>query len=168
MRLFLRDGRNGAADRGGEGAFRPVRGAVSRNRRRYSAGGAVRGGEAEATTAIGGTMTAGGYLLPGLVAAYMNSHPGHRLGLQIANTREISGAADRPQTGSCAGRGAVRAGLLSGGGVLQRRTASRLRSGDVSSEFSLAEYIGRGGRLILREEGSGTRYYFDRFLESAA
>ena len=34
-------------------------------------------------------MTAGGYLLPGLIAGYMRSHSAHSLSLSIANTRGI-------------------------------------------------------------------------------
>ena len=38
---------------------------------------------------VGGTLTAGGYLLPGLMAAYMKRHPENSLELKIANTHGI-------------------------------------------------------------------------------
>ena len=38
---------------------------------------------------IGGTLTAGGFLLPDCIAAYMKSHPDCNLELRVGNTREI-------------------------------------------------------------------------------
>lgn len=113
---------------------------------------------------IGGTMTAGGYLLPGLVAAYMNSHPGHRLGLQIANTREISGQLIARKLDLALVEGPFEPDSFLAEEFCSDELLPVFAPGTCPPEFSLAEYIGRGGRLILREEGSGTRYYFDRFL----
>ena len=38
--------------------------------------------------------------------------------------------------------------------------------GRLPSRISLKKYLDKGGRFVLREAGSGTRYYFDRFLRT--
>lgn len=113
---------------------------------------------------LGGTMTAGGYLLPGLVAAYMDSHPGRRLGLRIANTREISEQLIARKLDLALVEGPFEPNSFLAEEFCRDELVPVFAPGTCPPEFSLAEYIRRGGRLILREAGSGTRYYFDRFL----
>lgn len=113
---------------------------------------------------LGGTMTAGGYLLPGLVAAYMNSHPGHSLGLRMGNTREISEQLIARKLDLALVEGPFEPNSFLAEEFCSDELVPVFAPGVCPPDFSLAEYIGRGGRLILREAGSGTRYYFDRFL----
>lgn len=114
--------------------------------------------------AIGGTMTAGGYLLPGLVAAYMNSHAGYRLGLQIGNTREISEQLISRKLDLALVEGPFEPNSFLAEEYCCDELVPVFAPEECPPEFSLVEYIGEGKRLILREAGSGTRYYFDRFL----
>lgn len=118
--------------------------------------------------AVGGTMTAGGYLLPGVVAAYMNAHPGHTLGLRIGNTREIGELLIARKLELALVEGPFEPNSFLAEEYCSDELVPVFAPGTCPDEFSLAEYIRRGGRLILREPGSGTRYYFDRFCREKA
>ena len=113
---------------------------------------------------VGGTMTAGGYLLPELIAAYMCSHPSHRLGLKIANTREMEGLLASRNVDLALVEGPFQQNYFLSEEYCDDELVPVFAPGRYPPEFSLAEYMVKGGLLILRETGSGTRYYFDHFI----
>lgn len=162
VRLFLRDGRNVRLTPAGKALCTQCEELFAESEKILRA---VRCAAAKLNShCLGGTMTAGGYLLPGVVAAYMNSHPGHSLGLRIANTREISEQLIARKLDLALVEGPFEPNSFLAEEYCRDELVPVFAPGTCPPEFSLADYIGRGGRLILREAGSGTRYYFDRFL----
>lgn len=113
---------------------------------------------------IGATMTAGGYLLPEAVAAYMRSFPREKLELFIANTDEIAGLLKVRRLDLGLVEGPFDSGIFMSERLLEDEMFAVAAPGSVPENFSLREYLSRGGRFVLREPGSGTRFHFDRFL----
>lgn len=115
--------------------------------------------------AVGGTMTAGGYLLPRLIAGYMRSHSGHSLSLSIANTKGIEELLLARKLDVALVEGPFERGCFMAEEFTDDELVPVFAPGFAAADFSLAEYLQSGGRLILREHGSGTRYYFERFIK---
>lgn len=114
---------------------------------------------------IGGTMTAGGYMLPELAADFMAATAGCNVSIHVGNTSDISEMLKRRALELALVEGPFdRAFFLS-----QRYCEDRLypvaAPGSLPAVLSLAEYCRGDGRFILRESGSGTRWYFDLFLQ---
>lgn len=116
--------------------------------------------------AVGGTTTAGTYLLPAVVARFKQAHPGVEFDVFVGNAAEVTRA--------------LIAGEIGLAVMLERPTASQL-----VSEKLLAERLvlvapaghplsGRtvtpeqlaGERFLLREQGSATRKRQDQSLET--
>ena len=114
---------------------------------------------------IGATMTAGGYVLPALLVAFMHKHPDCNLDIHLGNTVEISemlkkhlldlALIEGPFDGNC-----FLASLL-----LRDELRFVGVPGSFSGrEFCPADYLKSGKRFILRESGSGTRHHFNEYL----
>lgn len=87
--LFRRDGRRLELSEAGRVLFREAELLADEEERALrlvrNAVGSVPGFE------LGATMTAGGFVLPGMIAGFLREHPGRvRLNLRVANTAEIS------------------------------------------------------------------------------
>lgn len=113
---------------------------------------------------VGGTLTAGGYLLPGLMAAYMKRHPENSLELKIANTRGIEELLSAHKLDVALVEGPFEQNYFLSTPFRRDELIPAFAPGTCPPEFSLETYLREGKRLILREAGSGTRYYFERFL----
>ena len=113
---------------------------------------------------IGGTMTAGGYLLPGLLASYMKARAGLSLDLRIANTREIGELLVARELDLALVEGPFEQNCFLSEEYCGDELVPVFAPDSGMRSFSLAQYIRDGTPLILREAGSGTRWYFDRFL----
>ena len=113
---------------------------------------------------IGGTMTAGGYLLPGLLAAYMNARKEYCLDLRIANTKEIGELLAARELDLALVEGPFEQNCFLSEEYCGDELVPVFAPNSDMRSFSLAQYIRDGKPLILREAGSGTRWYFDRFL----
>ena len=113
---------------------------------------------------IGGTLTAGGYLLPGLMAEYMKRHPENSLELKIANTRGIEELLSAHKLDVALVEGPFEQKYFLSTPFCRDELVPAFAPGTHPWEFSLEAYLHAGKRLILREAGSGTRYYFERFL----
>ena len=113
---------------------------------------------------LGATMTAGGYVLPEYLAAYSELHPRCNLSLYIANTDEIADRLKKHQLDLALVEGPFDRNYFFAEPWVQDELVAAGQPGFAAAEFSLAEAIAAGRRLILREPGSGTRYCFDRFL----
>ena len=116
---------------------------------------------------IGGTLTAGGFLLPDGIAAYMESHPDCNLELHVGNTREIEELLNTHRLDVALVEGPFDRNRFFAELFLEEELIPVFAPGACEETFSLKDYLETGHRLILREPGSGTRYYFDRFLEEA-
>lgn len=114
---------------------------------------------------VGGTLTAGGYLLPEYVALYMKSHPKCNLELRIGNTQEIEDLLKTHQLDVALVEGPFDRNCFFAEPFIEDELVPVFSPGYCGKRFSLASYLKAEKRLILREQGSGTRYYFDRFLE---
>ncbi len=112
---------------------------------------------------IGGTMTAGGFVLPELAAAYMAQYADCNVNLHIANTHEISDLLKSRTLDLALVEGPYDEEYFAGREFLEDELIPVAAPGVLPPRFSLGEYLRDGGRLVLREPGSGTRYYFDAF-----
>ncbi|MDD2479344.1 MAG: LysR family transcriptional regulator [Victivallaceae bacterium] len=128
-------------------------------RKLYNASGGIRHYK------TGGTMTAGGYLLPEYAVAYMKANPLHNLCIHIANTREVSELLKSRSLDVALVEGPFDRNLFLSNKLTDDELVPVAAPGAVAKEFSLTEYLHDGGRFILRESGSGTRHYFDLFLK---
>lgn len=160
--LFTRDGRNVRLTAAGRELFgscgqlfdeaekivRSVRCAAARLRHFY----------------IGGTMTAGGYLLPRCIAGYMKMHQTHSLSLYVSNTKVMEEFLLSHKLDIALVEGPFEQGCFIAEEFMEDELVPVFAPGFADKSFSLGEYLSGGGRLLLREHGSGTRYYFDRFL----
>ena len=115
---------------------------------------------------IGGTMTAGGHILPGLAAGYMRENPLHNIGIHVANTVEISELLKSRGLDLALVEGPFDQELFLSSKLLSDELAPVAAPGVLPSVFSLRSSVKKGGRFVLREIGSGTRYYFDRFIRN--
>ncbi|MDD3153234.1 MAG: LysR substrate-binding domain-containing protein [Victivallaceae bacterium] len=116
---------------------------------------------------IGGTMTAGGFVLPSFVAAYMREHARQRLCIQVGDTDEIVALLKRRQLDLALVEGPFDRELFSCETLCEDELIPAWTPGflpDGGDAISLAEYLKGGGKFVLREKGSGTRFYFDLFL----
>ena len=116
---------------------------------------------------LGATMTAGGYVLPPLAAEFMREHANRRIHLCIANTEEISDKLKKRFFDLALVEGAFDRELFLSRTLLADELllagSPRLpffRGGKVE----LAELAKSNLPLLLREKGSGTRFYTDRFF----
>ncbi len=114
---------------------------------------------------LGGTMTAGGYILPGLIAGYMRTHKSHSLSLRVANTANIEEQLLARKLDAALVEGPFEHGCFIAESFIEDELVPVFAPGLHKIEFSLAEYLQCGGRLLLREHGSGTRYYIDKFMQ---
>ncbi len=114
---------------------------------------------------IGGTMTAGGYVLPALISGFMAENPNCNLSLHVANTNEISDMLKLRILDLALVEGPFDEDFFLSQKLLQDELFAVSAPGTMPKLFSLREYIRRKKRLILREKGSGTRFAFDHFLE---
>lgn len=113
---------------------------------------------------IGATMTAGGYVLPELFASYLEKHPQVRLSLRVENTDEVAEKLKYRQLDLGLVEGPFDAQFFLSEELLRDELVPVAAPGFLPPDFSLEEYIRGGGHFVLRESGSGTRYWFDRFL----
>ncbi len=114
---------------------------------------------------IGGTMTAGGYLLPELAARYMAAHPEERIEIHVANTLEISDMLKCRSLELALVEGPFDRDYFISELFLEDEMVPVAAPGGLAECFDLTAYCRAGGKWILREPGSGTRYHFDRYLQ---
>lgn len=118
--------------------------------------------------AIGGTLTAGSYVLPALIANFMNENRKIALHLTIGNTAAIAEKVQQHILEVALVEGPFDRNLF----LYHKFADDELQAAGppevVCEAFSLTQYLKRGGRLLLREAGSGTRHHFDRFCRERA
>ncbi len=116
--------------------------------------------------ALGGTLTAANYVLPSLISAFMRRHARIHLHLTVSNTVTI---AEKIQ------QGFLELALVEG--PFDRNVFDYYKFADdellatghpdfFRRPFCLSDYLAHGGILLLREPGSGTRFYFESFCRS--
>ncbi len=115
---------------------------------------------------VGATLTAGGYVLPGILAAFMRSHPDHRLDLDVANTVEIADMLQKHLLDMALIEGPFDGNCFFSSLLLKDELKVVGHPELLEQPFSIADYLKNGGRFILREAGSGTRHYFYEYLRN--
>ena len=119
---------------------------------------------------LGSTLTISDYLMPDLMAGFLNQHPSAQLQLQVANTRQIieavsqfqldlgliEGSCHLPQLQAVLWREDELAVCCAPGHSLARLQQERLSQGETLHKEDFAE-----AEWIIREPGSGTREVFD-------
>lgn len=114
---------------------------------------------------IGATLTIGGYVLPKILGRYKEHYPNIEIILTVNNTKEILRKLLREE---------IDLGLVEGPFDRNKFGYKRLKEDELilafspKHEFSKGEYVQLkdvlSGKLILREEGSGTRKHFENAL----
>ena len=117
---------------------------------------------------LGATMTCGGYVLPDLMEKYW-IHTGNRVrfSLHIANTEEIEDALKHHAFDLALVEGPFDGSFFFSRELLRDELViaghPSLPFWDGSAVLPLGSLLTSGVRFLLREPGSGTRFYFDRF-----
>ncbi|MEG1979100.1 MAG: LysR family transcriptional regulator [Victivallaceae bacterium] len=114
---------------------------------------------------LGGTLTAGNFVLPDLLAKYMLLHPNVNLHLKLGNTAEMVEKLQQQQLDLALVEGPFDSKSFISVKYCSdelRLTGNPTKIPD-SNPQSLTALIERGEKFLLRESGSGTRYHFDRF-----
>ncbi len=166
--LFCRDGRRIELTAAGKVLFREAELLAGEEERALrlvrNATGGVPGFE------LGATMTAGGYVLPKLAAAYMREHAGKlRLNLRIANTAEISERLKRNFYDLALVEGPFDDRFFLSQKLMDDELflAGSSRLPLLRRERPELEELFRSGvPILLRERGAGTRFYFEQFCRS--
>ena len=114
---------------------------------------------------IGATLTIGNYLAVGLMAAYMDDHPGAKLELQVANTSTIAARVANFDLDIGLIEGEIQHSELD---IIPWREDELVvfcaPEHPLASKRQLGDTDLRSATWILREPGSGTRQTFDRAL----
>ena len=162
VRLFHRDGRKIELTPAGEALLRECRHLFSLESDILRK---VRSAEhARRSYMLGGTSTAGSFLLPGLAAAFQKKYGNVSLYLKISDAETVRHAlaagemelavTDEPYDGE----------YFFHEPYCRDRLVPVFAPGYAPSRFSVGEYIRRGGKLILGEPGEGARDAFSSFL----
>jgi DNA-binding transcriptional LysR family regulator len=114
---------------------------------------------------IGATLTAGGYVLPDILTKFMQSAPRCHLDLHIDNTRNISEMLQKHLLDIALIEGPFDGNSFFSCSLLRDELKIVGSPKYFADQFSLSDYLKSGGKFILREIGSGTRYYFHQFLQ---
>ncbi|GAA0743302.1 LysR family transcriptional regulator [Clostridium oceanicum] len=119
----------------------------------------------EKTCNIGATLTIGGYVLPNILGEYKENHSKIEVILTVNNTEEILKKIIKEE---------IDLGLVEGPFDKNKFKYKKFKDDELvlafspKHEFSKEDYANidtiLGGKLILREEGSGTRKYFENIL----
>lgn len=114
---------------------------------------------------IGATLTIGGYVLPKILGEYKETYPNIEIILTVNNTQDILRKLLKDE---------IDLGLVEGPFDRNKFMYKKLKEDELilavspKHSFSKKEYIQLedvlSGKLILREEGSGTRKYFENTL----
>lgn len=114
---------------------------------------------------IGATLTIGGYVLPKILGEYKETYPNIEIILTVSNTQDILKKLLRDE---------IDLGLVEGPFDRKKFMYKKLKEDELILAFSpkhsfcKTDYVQLedvlSGKLILREEGSGTRKYFENTL----
>ena len=117
--------------------------------------------------ALGGTLTAGAYIMPALISSFLKTHASVRLSLTIGNTAEITEKLKKGHLDGALVEGPFDRDFFLYEMLMtdEMRFVIRADLAPCGDHVNLQEYLDTGRNLILREPASGTRYYFDLFLE---
>ncbi len=114
---------------------------------------------------VGGTLTAGGYILPELAAKYMLRNIHDKLSIHVANTHEICDLLKKRVLDAALIEGPFDRNLFISEKIMEDELVPVAPKGTYPAEISLKQYLQGHGKFVLREPDSGTRYHFDRFLQ---
>lgn len=113
--------------------------------------------------AIGGTLTAGNFVLPDLMGFFMRKNEKIHLHLHVENTTSIAEKVQQHFLDLGLVEGPFNRNLFLYQKLMNDELMAAGHPNYIGKRFSLREYLSDGGKLILREQGSGTRYHFDQF-----
>ncbi len=164
VRLFRRDGRSARLTGAGEALQAECRRLFALERAIVKK---VRGAaEGKKVFLLGGTETAGAWLLPGMAAVYRKKHPEITLDLRIGCGEFIRGALEAGEVEIALSDGDYDREYFFHEHYCRDRLAPVAAPGYVPAEFSLAEYLARGGKMILESPEAADRAVFSAFLRA--
>ncbi|MFD1932556.1 MULTISPECIES: LysR family transcriptional regulator [Nonomuraea] len=115
----------------------------------------------------GGTTTVGTYLLPPLLAAFRDRHPGIEIGIQVGNGQQVERGLVDGEIGVAVLAGQPSAPQLVSEPILEDRLVVITEPGHVLSRSGTAEPSALEGELFLiREPGSSTRELQEQAMET--
>lgn len=116
--------------------------------------------------AVGGTSTAGTYLLPAVVARFKEEHPGVEFDIFVGNAADVSRALLAGEIGLAVMLGKPAAGQLISEKLLTERLVLVAAAGHRLAGAQVTPADLAGERFLLREKGSATRARQDETLEA--
>ena len=116
--------------------------------------------------AVGGTTTAGTYLLPAVVARFKHAHPNVEFDVFVGNAADVSRALLAGEIGLAVMLGKPPAGQLISEKLLSERLVLVAPAGHPLAGRPVSPDQLSGERFLLREKGSGTRTRQDDALEA--
>lgn len=116
--------------------------------------------------AVGGTTTAGTYLLPAVVARFKHAHPAVEFDVFVGNAAEVSRALLSGEIGLAVMLGKPPAGQLISEKLLSERLILVAPAGHPLTGRTVAPHELANERFLLRELGSATRTRQDQALEA--
>ncbi|MFI6297009.1 LysR family transcriptional regulator [Nonomuraea sp. NPDC050790] len=119
------------------------------------------------TLVAGGTTTVGTYLLPPLLAAFRDRHPGIEIGIQVGNAQRVERGLVDGEIGVAVLAGEPSAAQLVSEPILEDRLVLITQPGHKLSSTGTAQPHELAGELFLiREPGSSTRELQEEALET--
>lgn len=116
--------------------------------------------------AVGGTTTAGTYLLPAVVARFKDAHPGVEFDIFVGNAADVSRALLAGEIGLAVMLGKPPAGQLISEKLLSEKLVLVAPPGHPLTGRSVVPSDLSEERFLLREKGSSTRTRQDEALEA--
>lgn len=116
--------------------------------------------------AVGGTTTAGSYLLPAVVARFKATHPGVEFDVFVGNAAAVSRALLAGEIGLAVMLGKPAADQLVCERLLSERLVLVAPAGHPLGGTTVSPDALAAERFLLREQGSGTRARQDQALEA--
>lgn len=116
--------------------------------------------------AVGGTTTAGTYLLPAVVARFKDAHPGVEFDVFVGNAAEVTRALLAGEVGLAVMLGKPPAGQLISEKLLSERLVLVAPAGHPLTGRTIKPEELVNERFLLREQGSATRTRQDQALEA--
>ncbi|MFI6601587.1 LysR substrate-binding domain-containing protein [Nonomuraea sp. NPDC050536] len=115
----------------------------------------------------GGTTTVGTYLLPPLLAAFRDRHPGIEIGIQVANAQQVERGLVDGEIGVAVLAGQPGAAQLVSEPILEDRLVVITQPGHrLSSKGTAEPHELAGEPFLIREPGSSTRELQEQALET--
>ena len=161
--LFVKTGRGVRPTAAGQLLYRELDARENDERRlREELAALARAGDGRPPLRFGCTRTVADHVAPRLLADHLRRHPDERVCMRTGNTAELVGLIDRGEIGFALVEGSFDREAFDSEPLSRERFVAVAAAWAGPRPRGVAELLGR--RLVLREEGSGTREILERQL----